>query len=761
MESAAQFRRKAIRHSQNSLLYAGIKFSAAGSFAASLVVVYTFGPLTDPALALSWFVFITGSYLLRLIDCRQFMVAPTAADDADKWALRFNVGALTSAIVWAATMWVVFPFEDIPHQLLLILTLGGVAGGALASLPYDRGLNLIFQLIIMLSVEIRLLTLGDPFSLEVALFSLFVFGFLLSCGKQVGKNYYELLRLKQDIQDRSRSVLHTTERMAQVGYWEWDGEAGFIELSDNLAEIWGESDRLMPIKSCFRRLHHEDRQIVRQSFSSVRERDDVVVEFRMRQNGSGEHYRNMRQVIKQIAGLHDEARLIGTVQDITDIRSAEEKIYSMAYYDSLTGLANRAYFHDYLSTTIEKAANQGQSFSIIYMDLDNFKGVNDNFGHECGDGYLRQFSDHLKQHVRRSDLVARLGGDEFCILVRDIDNVSDSIVTAKRCLEFGDKTIEVGNHRIRPTLSVGISTYPQDGIESDTLVKNADLAMYHVKNNGKQNYALFNKEMVIESQDRMNLEADLKQALSNDEFELWYQPQIDLQSKTISGVEALIRWRHPTRGIVAPDLFIMIAERVGIIKEIGEWVLQTGCQQLAEWGASGVSTQLAVNISGDHFTAPGFSEFVATTVCQNGLPPEAVEIEITESLSRDPVAHEKVCNELREIGVRIAIDDFGTGYSSLSLLGKLPVDTIKIDRSFIMELPDDLSSRLMVKAITDLCLGFGYDIVAEGVETEEQSLFLEGIGIPYVQGYYFSKPVMAHLIEPMLVQAKPTVLASR
>ncbi len=761
MEGTTQDRRMAIRHTQNSLLYAGVKFSAAGSFAASLVVIYTFGPMTDPALALGWFIFITATYLLRLIVCRQFMVAAAASDRPDKWARRFNVGALSSAIAWASSMWIVFPFDDIPHQLLLILTLGGVAGGALASLPYDRGLNLIFQLIIMLSVEIRLLTLGDPFSIEVALFSLFVFGFLLSCGKQVGKNYFELIWLKQDIQDRSRSVLKTTERMAQIGYWEWDGKAGSIELSDNLAEIWGESDRLMSIKTCFRRLHNDDRQIVRQSFKSVQERDDVVVEFRMQQNGSGEQYRNMRQVIKQAAGLQDEVQLIGTVQDITDIRSAEEKIYSMAYYDGLTGLANRAYFHDYLSTTIEKAANQGQRFSIIYIDLDNFKGVNDSFGHECGDGYLRQFSNHLKSHVRHSDLVARLGGDEFCILVQDIEDIGDSIVTAKRCLEFGEKYIEVGNHRIRPTLSVGISTYPQDGLGSDILVRNADMAMYYVKNNGKQSYAVYNKEMATKSQERMDLESDLKQALGKDEFELWYQPQIDLRSKTISGVEALIRWRHPTRGIVAPDLFITTAERVGIINEIGEWVLKTGCQQLAEWSASGLNTQLAVNISGDHFTAPGFSEFVATTVRNNGLSPEAVEIEITESVSRDPVAHEKICNELREIGVRIAIDDFGTGYSSLSLLGKLPVNTIKIDRSFIMELPDGLSSKLMVKAITDLCLGFGYDIVAEGVETEEQSLFLEKIGIPHVQGYYFSKPVIASQILPMLEQDRPVDFATR
>ncbi len=739
------------------LLYAGVKFSAAGSFAASLVIVNTFGPLTNPDWARAWFVIITAAYLCRLIDNRLFHVALTPVEDAETWARRFNIGALVSSAAWASTMWILFPHDDVPHQLLLILTLGGVAGGALASLPYDRGLNLVFQLIIMLSVEVRLLTLGDPFSLEVALFSLFVFGFLLSCGKEVGKNYFELLRLKQDIQDQSRSVMQTTERMAHIGYWEWDGQSTHIELSDNLAAIWGESERLVAINACFRRLHPDDRQQVRHSFASVKENDDdIVVEYRMGSGELNDTYRNMRQVVSQISGLQGDIRLLGTVQDITDIRRAEEKIYTMAYYDGLTGLANRAYFHEYLSETIATSAGQSKKFSVIYIDLDNFKGVNDSFGHECGDGYLRQFSDHLKRNVRRTDLVARLGGDEFCILVHDIADVAESISTAERCLEFGATSIEVGNHRISPTLSVGISTYPQDGLDSDSIVRSADLAMYHVKNNGKQNYAIYDERMAIDSQDRMMLEADLKLALSQDEFELWYQPQIDIQSNTYSGVEALIRWRHPTRGIVAPDLFINTAERVGIIKEIGEWVLETGCRQLAEWNAAGLHTQLAINISGDHFTAAGFTEFVARTIRQNNLAPKAVEIEITESLSRDPEAHTRICEKLRSIGVRVAIDDFGTGYSSLSLLGKLPVDTLKIDRSFIMGLPDDLSSRLMVKAIADLCVGFHYDIVAEGVETKEQLAFLVEMGIPYVQGYYFSKPVMSDDVLRILAGCDPT-----
>ena len=235
-------------------------------------------------------------------------------------------------------------------------------------------------------------------------------------------------------------------------------------------------------------------------------------------------YRTMRQVIKQVEDHDGEAKLLGTVQDISDMKTAEEKIYTMAYFDGLTGLANRSYFHEYLDTVVSSSRKGSNEFSVVYIDLDNFKGVNDSYGHECGDTYLQRFAAHLKSTVRKSDLVARLGGDEFCVLVKDIEDISESIQTAERCLEFGDQTIEIGNHRINPQLSVGISTYPHDGEEPDAIVKSADLAMYHVKNNGKQDYAIYNERMAIETEDQMRLEADLKQALVNDEFELWYQP---------------------------------------------------------------------------------------------------------------------------------------------------------------------------------------------------------------------------------------------
>ncbi len=753
--------KNSIRHSQNELLYGGIKYSAGGSLAAAVVVWYQFGEYVDPEWVRIWFVIITSVYVLRLLDSWAFLKSHLRSKYPNHWGLRFNLGALLASSAWASSMWLVFPPNDVPHQILLILTLGGVAGGAIASLPYDRLLNFMFQMIIVLSVEVRLLTQGDVFSYEIALFALFVFGFLLSCGKEVGNNYFELIRLKQDIQDKSNSVMKTTERMAHIGYWEWNGVSNNIELSDNLAALWKVDGDSMSIKSCFQRIHSADRKSVRKTFMEVRGLDeDVAIEFRMKSAPGALNYRTMRQVIKQVSNLNGEIKLLGTVQDITDIRSAEEKVYTMAYYDGLTGLANRSYFHEHLSSVVSEARHSNRQFSIIYIDLDNFKGVNDSYGHECGDIYLQKFAAHLKGCFHKTDLVARLGGDEFCVLVNNINCVEDSVAAAERCLEFSKNTIEIGNHRINPQLSIGISTYPQDGLEPDDVVKSADLAMYYVKNNGKHDFAVYDEQMSIETEEQMRLEADLKQALRNNEFELWYQPQVNIQTNAYSGVECLIRWRHPIRGMVSPELFITTAERVGLITEIGEWVLETGCQQLAKWNEQGVFTQLAVNISGDHFIAKGFPESVERLVKRYNLNPNHLEIEITESMSRDPVAHTEVCHQLHKIGVKIAIDDFGTGYSSLSLLGKLPVDTLKIDKSFIDGVPANEGSKLMVRAITGLCLGFDYDIVAEGVEDSQQLAFLKSLDIPHVQGYYFSKPLPEAEILPILTNIDPLGLAA-
>ena len=742
-------RKNAIRHNQNLLLYQGVKFSVVGSLLAAGVGVYVFGPLASSTIGgWIWFCSLYAVYLFRAFDCYTFSKAESPQNRVEHWSRRFRIGAMLSAAAWTSALWLIYPEGDQAHQVLLVLTLSAVAGGALASLPYDTRISNQFQMMIFAAVLLRLLMDGSQFALELALFSSFVFGFLLSCGKEVGKNYFDLLRLRQDSQENNLELIRTTEQMAKFGYWQWDLSSRSVKLSTHLSLMLGFDTQevdisAVDISATFSRIHHHDRLKVENTCTRViKSGEEAEVECRMYGSQDGE-LRDMRLVIKLIGDSEGKDTLLGAVQDITDIKSAEQRIYSMAYYDELTGLANRAHFHERLDDEVNLARLSGQQFAIIYIDLDDFKGVNDSYGHTCGDNYLKHFSQYLRDTIRQSDMPARLGGDEFCLLISDIDDVRFVEDKVQRCMEYSQQTLQLGNHRIHPRLSIGVALFPENAQQPDELVKCADMAMYTIKLAGKHSYAFYEPEMATENQERVRLEADLRQALNEGEFELWYQPKIDILADRLMGVEALIRWRHPERGLIAPDLFISTAERVGLIKEIGEWVFVEACSQLRQWNDRGLQLGMAINISGDHFVSSDFCEFIVSTIESHQLSFADIEIEITESLSRNPDEHTLICHELRDKGVRIAIDDFGTGYSSLSVLGKLEVDTLKIDKSFIDAVSIEPTSRLMVQSIINLALGLGYDIVAEGVETEDQLEVLKEMRCPYIQGYLFSRPVMA------------------
>lgn len=737
-------RRNAVRHSQNVLLYGGVSFSAAGSLAAAILLVSTFGSIADPTYSYLWMALVLVLNFARVLDSHLFHQARDAEDNTTYWKNRFYWSTLCSSLTWAASIWLLFPANDPSHQVLLVVAICAVAYGSLASLPYDNKLNLLFNGILFVSVVTKLVIVGTAGSYELALFNVFFFFFLIGCSAKFGDNYIELLRLKHDSQETNRALTITTEKMAQMGYWQWEIDSPAMELSENLRKLLGFESYKVEYTEFLERVHPDDKNIISSSVDSAlkgSEQFETAIEYRLAEK-TNTGFRHIRQLIKRMDEVNGEACLFGSVQDITDIKAAEQKIYDMAYYDSLTGLANRAHFHEHLEKLTKRSEETNQQFSILYIDLDNFKSINDSYGHECGDKYLSLFGNYLRSVVSYTDFIARLGGDEFCVILHDLSDREEAKKIAKRCLGFGKKAIEIGNHRIHPKLSIGISVFPDDGVKPGSLVKSADMAMYHVKQNGKQNLAFYTESMRSDSDERERLEADLRKALANNNFELWYQPKMDIRDNSIAGVEALIRWRHPEKGLIPPDLFITTAERVGVIKDIGKWVLKAACIQLKDWNLQGFNLQMAVNVSGDHFASNGFTQSVQEAIQTYAINPEDLEIEITESLSRDPVVHSRICKELRHAGVCVAIDDFGTGYSSLSVLGDLEVDTLKIDRSFIQYLPQDKSSKLMVKAITDLALGLGFDIVAEGVETKQQLEFLKELNIPYVQGYYFSKPLI-------------------
>ncbi len=736
-----------IRGNQNELLYNAVKYSALGSIVAAVVLFFAFEASTSKYVVCAALCIV---YLARLVDCYFFKKDLTAARQKVKhWQRRFNGGAIAAALAWASTMWFIYP-SDPGYQCLLVLTLTGVAGGSLASLSYDRQVPFIFQSIIFISIELRLLVAGDPFSLEIAFFNIFIFAFLVSCGKEVSKSYQQLLRLRLDSQEHNLSLIRTAEQIARMGYWQWDMHSDKIELSENLAKMWGFESREISMRSWMSVVHVEDVTSLKQALAADHGSDnESAVEYRITGAGSDAH-RNMNQITKCIVDSSGKAILLGTVQDVSNIKVAEQKIYRMAFYDELTGLSNRAHFHEQLKTQIALATRGSKKFAVVFIDLDDFKDVNDTYGHEVGDNYLRQFAKYIKSSVRSTDITARLGGDEFCIVLHGVKDRNEVARIIDVCMKFTRQTVEIGNHRIQPQMSVGISLFPEDGMDEDALVKSADMAMYSVKQNGKHGYRFFEPEMISETADRVKLEASLRVAIDNNQFELWYQPKVSLVDYRLSGVEALIRWRHPEKGIISPDVFITTAERVGMINEIGDWVLETACLQLSKWCREGLELQMAINISGDHFTDDAFCSTVVRAIEKYDLRPGDLEIEITESMTRDPVQHSQICEKLRKAGIRIAIDDFGTGYSSLSVLDKLEVDTLKIDRSFIMGLPDDKTSILLVQAIMELSLGLGYDVVAEGVETEEQVQFLKALDCPYIQGYYFSRPVMAEDIPDLI-----------
>jgi diguanylate cyclase (GGDEF)-like protein/PAS domain S-box-containing protein len=737
-----------VQANQNENLYNAVKFSALGSIVAAYVLFSTFEVTTYSYLVCGC---LYAVYTLRWLDSLRFKRDPLASQRAAYWRRRFTIGALSAALVWSSTMWLMYP-ADPGYQCLLVLTLTGVAGGSLASLSYDRKIPLLFQVIIFVSVELRLLIAGDPFSLNIAYFSIFIFIFLVSCSKEVSANFQQLLRLRLDSEEHNKSLIRTAEQIARVGYWQWDMHSDSIELSENLARMWGFESNTITLSQWMSIVHPDDITRLEQELDCGRNAgSECAVEFRLIGVGSSSH-RVMNQITRMVNNTDGVSMLLGTVQDITNIKTAEQKIYRMAYYDELTGLSNRAHFHEQLKTQIALATRLKQNFAVVYVDLDDFKGVNDSYGHEIGDSYLRIFSEYVRSTVRASDIAARLGGDEFCIVLHDVADKSEAARITEHCMKFGLNTLEIGNHRIQPKMSVGVSLFPEDGITEDELLKSADMAMYSVKQNGKHGYRFFESSMVSEAADRVMLEASLRVAIDSDQFELWYQPKVDLDTYQLAGVEALIRWRHPERGLIPPDLFIATAERVGMINEIGDWVLETACRQLQEWHADGLELQMAVNISGAHFVEENFIDTVVSTVDKYNLEHGDLELEITESMTRDPEQHSRICQRLRQVGVHIAIDDFGTGYSSLSVLDKLEVDTLKIDRSFITGLPDDESSKILVQAIMELSLGFGYAVVAEGVETEAQLRHLEELGCPYIQGYYFSKPVTADLIPSLVKQ---------
>jgi diguanylate cyclase (GGDEF)-like protein/PAS domain S-box-containing protein len=456
------------------------------------------------------------------------------------------------------------------------------------------------------------------------------------------------------------------------------------------------------------------------------------------------------------APIYDQdGQVTGAVTVFHDVGIARAIVLEMSHlaqHDVLTDLPNRLLLSDRLTQAILLAHRNHNQLALLFLDLDGFKHINDSLGHAVGDKLLQSVAARLSGCVRKSDTVSRQGGDEFVILLPTVTHAADAAVSAAKIIADLKKEHTIGEHRLRITASIGLSNYPDDGEDAETLIKNADTAMHHAKQNGRDNYQFFRPDMTLQAIERQSLEGELRYALEREELLLHYQPKVNLKTGAITSVEALIRWQHPERGLLLPGQFLTIAEDTGMIVGIGQWVLSEACRQTREWLDAGLrAVPVAVNISSLEFRSEHFVEGVRVALTNTRLDPKYLELELTETvLMRHSESTTSALEQLKAIGVRLAVDDFGTGYSSLSYLTRFPIDTLKLDRSFVHDIVASSDDAIVVSAIINMGKSLKHRVIAEGVETPEQLAFLQAHGCDEGQGYYFSRPLVAQQFAKLL-----------
>lgn len=568
--------------------------------------------------------------------------------------------------------------------------------------------------------------------------------------------------------DRSKSRLAKAQELAKLGNWEIDlatNEFFCSPEAQNILGIKGQNtsitydDFLAPIKA-------GEQVAVRETIASaVQAREPFSIHYQaIHSDGSVCHILNQGETL--LNDQHLPEVMLCAIQDVTQLKQAEEEIRRLAFYDGLTGLANRMLFLNRLDHEISSAARHSQIFALLYIDLDQFKRINDSFGHHVGDLLLKKVSKSLQECIRNTDIasrlnwndqdamIARLGGDEFTIILSNIHEPKNAEIVARRIIKEVPQSCMLDGHEVSITPSIGISLFPTDADEASTLMVYADVAMYQAKKSGRNNYQFYKENLNIAAAERFSLEMDLARAVENNELVIHFQPKIDLKTMSIVGAEALVRWQHPKRGLIPPDSFISLAEDSGQIVAINEWVIHTACRQWQIWKEDGCQPGVvSVNLSGYQFAQQNVVQVIEQGIEAAGIDAASLEVEITENiLMQDNKETIQILQQLKKMGLRIALDDFGTGYSSLSYLTSFQVDTIKIDRSFVMG--TDVSNNIIIKAIIAMGHSLGMTIVAEGVETEEQLASVRNLGADEAQGYYFSPAVPPEEFRKLLTKQK-------
>jgi diguanylate cyclase (GGDEF)-like protein len=569
------------------------------------------------------------------------------------------------------------------------------------------------------------------------------------------REHRELLRVLH----RDELALESAQRVAHLGMWEWEPEGGRMRWWAETFRVLGFEPGACPtdFESFSLCIHPGDRDdvVARMKLSLARREPFSIAHRIVLSSGGVRHVQTQGEAL--LDGRLGGLRVLGTTQDMTSRKRSEERIRFLAHFDSLTGLSNRLRFQEQLKRACDVAASSGAQMALLYLDLDHFKRINDTLGHAAGDQLLQGVAELLLEHVRDSDVVSRgvepeaaaevcrLGGDEFAVLLSRIQDPEDAGLVAGRILGALPSPMQAGGYEVSSTASIGIALYPSDGSDAETLVKHADRALYQAKEAGRNAFRFFSETMNAWPVRRIRLERLLRTAVGRDELRLLYQPRVDLRSRQVRAVEALLRWESRELGPVSPREFVRVAEETGLIGEIGNWVLRTACVQIRSWAEQGFGdVTVSVNVSTRQFLHGDLRDAVSDALREAEASPHSLELEITESaILKDDEGTAVVLRDLRAMGVRVSLDDFGTGYSSLSYLPRFPLDVLKLDRCFVRDVNTDPSAAAIATAVIAVAHSLQLGVVAEGVDEPEQALLLQERGCDEIQGFLVSPPVDA------------------
>ena len=548
----------------------------------------------------------------------------------------------------------------------------------------------------------------------------------------------EIARRQQGLNQAAIVFENTSE-----GIFITNSEPRIVSINTAFTDITGYSEEEVIGKSpSVLKSGRHDKGFYQQMWRSIEEEECWRGELQNRRK-NGEIYTELLS-INSFKGEHDkDIQYIGVFTDISNIKDTEHKLNYLAHHDPLTDLPNRLLCNARLEHELQTAKRHDHLVAVMFLDLDMFKNINDSLGHILGDKLLQKVAARMSEHMRDEDTIARLGGDEFVLIIGSLESRADAACFAENVIELFSMPFVIAEHEIFIGASIGISIYPEDAHDAETMLRNADTAMYRAKAEGRNNFQFYTSDLTSEAYKRLNMETYLRHALENNELLLHYQPQYSLLTGKIIAVEALLRWQHPENGLIYPDKFIAVAEETGLIVPIGEWVIETACNQLIEWQNKGCPPlRMAINLSARQFWKPNLARTVKDILIKTGVEPGRVDLELTESIiMRDAKNTIDTLNDFHEMGFELSIDDFGTGYSSLSYLKRFPINRIKIDRSFVRDITIEKSGDDMVNSIIALGHCMGLKVLAEGVETEDQLNYLKDHGCDEVQGYYYSKPV--------------------